>query len=175
MRLLESGAFLTVLFCAWSAEVPRPSPPFTIVRKGAPNIELKQYRGKVVALAFIFTTCPHCQNLTRSWNALAREFAGKDVQFLECAFNADAEATLPEFLALFQPPYPVGWSYQAPVRSYLNVGMMDGHFMVPHLVFLDRGGVIRLEVNAQDDFLKDTDGNVRRELQRLLGMAGAEN
>ena len=161
---LAAAWLLAMVFNAWGAEVARPSPPFTILRKGAPNIELKQHRGKVVALAFISTTCQHCQNLTGSLNALAREFTGRSVQFLECAFNDDAEATLPDFLARFQPPYPVGWSYQAPVRAYLNIGLMDGHFMVPHMVFLDRGGVIRLDVDAQDDFFKDTDANIRAEL-----------
>jgi thiol-disulfide isomerase/thioredoxin len=174
MRIWKTGGawraalWLTVAFCVWGAEVPRPSPPFTILRKGAPNIELRQYRGKVVALAFIATTCPHCQNLTRTLNALAREFAGRNAQFLECAFNDDAEATMPSFLELFQPPYPVGWSYQAPVRTYLKVGLTDGHFMVPHMVFLDAAGVIRLDVSAQDDFFKDSDASIRAALNRLL-------
>jgi thiol-disulfide isomerase/thioredoxin len=136
---------------------------------------LKQYRGKVVALAFIATTCPHCQNLTRSLNALAREFAGKEVQFLECAFNDDAEGALPMFVARFRPAYPVGWSNQVEVRTYLNVGLMDGHFMVPHMVFLDPKGVIRLDVGAQDDsFFRDTDANIRAELNKLLSPAVAK-
>jgi thiol-disulfide isomerase/thioredoxin len=159
---------LALALAAWGGEVPRPSPPFTILRKGAPNIELRQYRGKVVALAFIQTTCPHCQNLTRSLNALAREFAGKPVQFLECAFNDDAQATLLDFLALFKPPYPVGWSYQGPVRAYLQISLLDGHFMVPHMVFLDPGGVIRLEASAQDAFFRDADASIRGELNLLL-------
>jgi thiol-disulfide isomerase/thioredoxin len=176
MRLPTTIALLlTVVCCARGAEVARPSPPFTILRKGAPNIELKQYRGKVVALAFIATTCPHCQNLTLSLNALAREFAGKEVQFLECAFNDDAEGALPMFVARFRPAYPVGWSNQVEVRTYLNVGLMDGHFMVPHMVFLDPKGVIRLDVGAQDDsFFRDTDANIRAELNKLLSPAVAK-
>jgi thiol-disulfide isomerase/thioredoxin len=171
---LKAALWLAMALCAWSAEVPRAAPPFTILRKGAPNIELRQFRGKVVALAFIHTTCPHCQNLTRSLNALAREFAGRNAQFLECAFNDDAQATMPDFLALFNPPYPVGWSYQGPVREFLKVGLMDGHFMVPHMVFLDAGGVIRLDVRAQDDFFRDTDANIRAALNRLLAPAASK-
>jgi thiol-disulfide isomerase/thioredoxin len=167
MRFLPIGVLGMALFAVRGAEVPRPSPPLTILRKGAPNIELKQYRGKVVALAFIHTTCPHCQALTRSFNALALEFAGKDAQFLECAFNDDAEATMPGFLALLQPPYPVGWSYRAPVLAYLKVSPLDA-LMVPHLVFLDRAGVIRREVGGQDAFFQDIDTNLRAELNRLL-------
>lgn len=172
MRLLKlAGCVCTALMLAmpaWCGETPRPSPDFTILRKGAPNVELKQYRGKVVALAFIYTTCPHCQNLTRSLNALSREFAAKDVQFLECAFNADAEATMPDFMAILKPPYPVGWSFQGPVRSYLKVDLMDPHFMVPHLVFLDRAGVIQREVGGLDEFFKDMDANIRAEINKLL-------
>lgn len=165
---MRAALALALALAAWGGEAPRPSPPFTILRKGAPNIELRQYRGKVVALAFIHTTCPHCQRLTLSLNALAPEFSGKPVQFLECAFNDDAQATLPDFLALFKPPYPVGWSYQGPVRAYLQIGLLDGHFMVPHMVFLDPGGVIRLEARAQDGFFRDTDASIRAELNLLL-------
>lgn len=160
--------WLTAAVCAWGGEAPRPAPPFTILRKDAPNIELRQYRGKVVALAFIATTCPHCQQLTRGMSALAREYAGRNAQFLECAFNDDAQATLPDFLALFRPPFPVGWSYQGPVRAFLKIGLTDGHFMVPHMVFVDAGGTIRAEVRAQDDFFNDADANIRAALNRLL-------
>jgi len=169
-----AALWLTAASGVWGAEVPRPAPPFTILRKDAPNIELRQYRGKVVALAFIATTCPHCQNLTRSLNALAREFAGRNAQFLECAFNDDAPATMPDFLAQFRPAYPVGWSYQGPVRAFLKIDLMDGHFMVPHMVFLDPGGMIELDVRAQDDFFKDTDANIRAALNRLLAPAASK-
>ena len=170
---LRAALGLMLAVCAFAGEVPRPSPPFTILRKDAPNIELRQYRGKVVAVAFIATTCPHCQNLTRSLNSLAAEFAGKGVQFLECAFNDDAQATLPDFLALLKPPFPVGWSFQAPVRQYLQISMMDGHFRVPHMVFLDSGGTIRKDVRAEDDFFRDADGSIRAELKLLLSPPAA--
>jgi len=169
-RLL-AALCLALAWCASAAQAPRPSPPFTILRKGAPNIELAQYRGKVVALAFISTTCPHCQKLTLSLNALAPEFAARPVQFLECAFNDDAQATLPEFLGLFRPPYPVGWSFRGPVHAYLKIDLLDPHFMVPHMVFLDPGGTIRLDVAAQDGFFKDADASIRAEVNRLLAPA----
>src|SRR5436309_13614178 len=73
-----------------AAEVPRPSPAFTIQRVGEAPIALKQYQGKIVVLAFIFTTCQHCQHLTQMVAPMAREYAPKGVQFLECAFNVEA-------------------------------------------------------------------------------------
>jgi hypothetical protein len=68
----------------------------------------------------------------------------------------------------------VGWSYQGPVRAFLKIGLMDGHFMVPHMVFLDSGGTIQLDLSAQDDFFKETDANIRAALNRLLAPAASK-
>ena len=72
-RRLLLGA--VIAFAALAADTARPSPPFTILRPGAAPIQLSQYRGKVVALAFIQTTCSHCQQLTTILNLLAKEYA----------------------------------------------------------------------------------------------------
>jgi hypothetical protein len=39
---------------------------------------------------------------------------------------------------------------------------------VPHMVFIDRRGVIRAEYPGEDPFFKDAAKNVRAELDRLL-------
>ena len=41
---------------ALAADIPRPSPNLAISLPGGQQIHLEQYRGKVVALAFISTT-----------------------------------------------------------------------------------------------------------------------
>jgi protein SCO1/2 len=41
--------------------LPRKSPEFTITEAPGKASLLSSYRGKVVVLGFIFTTCPHCQ------------------------------------------------------------------------------------------------------------------
>jgi cytochrome oxidase Cu insertion factor (SCO1/SenC/PrrC family) len=167
--LIFAAPFAMALLAPLNAgDTPRPSPPFTFQRKGAPAIDLKQYRGKVVALAFIHTTCPHCQQLTMSLSGFAKEFAGKDVQLLVCAFNDDAEATMPQFLSAYNPPFPVGWSYRGPVLRYLNISSLDATFMVPHMVFLDRSGIIQKDVRAQDEFFRNPDANIRAEINQLL-------
>ena len=113
--------FLIAAFtwAAPAADTARPSPPFTIQRTGAPPLQLSQYRGKVVALAFIYTSCSHCQQLTTELNLIARDYASRSVQFLECAFNDDAVAAMPEFLKRFTPPFPVDSATNAAVMAYL--------------------------------------------------------
>jgi thiol-disulfide isomerase/thioredoxin len=154
---------------AMAAEPPRPSPPLTIERPGAPAVHLSQYRGKVVALAFIFTTCSHCQDLTRLLGPLSREYALRGVQVLECAFNDDAQPNMAAFLQQFQPPFPVGWTSRAAAMAYLQRSILDTKpLYVPHMVFLDRRGIIRADYPGESDFFKDPATNIRAELEKLL-------
>src|ERR1019366_2411463 len=108
-----------------AADTARPSPPFTIQRTGAPPLRLSQYRGKVVALAFIYTSCSHCQQLTTELNLIARDYASPGVQFLECASTGDAVPAMPEFLQRFPPPFPVGLATNAAVMAYLQHTVID--------------------------------------------------
>ena len=152
-----------------AADVPRPSPAFTFQRIGAPDIRLSQYRGKVVALAFILTTCPHCQQLTTELKLVARDYPTRDVQFLECAFHGDALAALPEFLDRFQAPFPIGYNTQIAVMAYLRYSPVDPRpLYAPHMLFLDRAGVIRAEYPGQSDFFRDPNANIRTQLDKLL-------
>ncbi|MGA2267684.1 MAG: TlpA disulfide reductase family protein [Bryobacteraceae bacterium] len=152
-----------------AAEAPRPSPPLTIQRLAAPALELSQYRGKVVALAFIDTNCIHCQELTRLLAPLAREYALRGVQVLECAFNDDANKAMAGFLTQFQPPFPVGWTNRAAVMSYLQRTILDtSPLYVPRMVFLDRRGIIQADFPGESSFFKEPATNIRAELEKLL-------
>jgi len=77
-----------VLLCAALAatflcgEVPRPAPDFSIVIPGGKPMLLRALRGKVVLLAFISTTCPHCQHLTQELAGIQRDYAPKGVQII---------------------------------------------------------------------------------------------
>ena len=135
-------------------------------------MELSQFHGKVVALAFIYTTCSHCQQLTVELNHIAPDYAGRGVQFLECAVNDDAVPTMPEFLKRFSPAFPVGYSTMVAVRSYLQYSSVDRRpLYVPHLVFLDRTGVIRADYPGEDAFFQNANANIRAQLDKMLKVA----
>jgi thiol-disulfide isomerase/thioredoxin len=146
---------------------PRRSPPFSILRPDAQPLTLASFRGKVVALVFISTTCPHCQEFTGKLVPIAKEYAPRGVQFLECAVNEGAKAAVPGFVQQFQPPFPVGFNTQAAVDEYLRRSILFT-FYVPHVVFLDRNGMIVGDFEGESDFMKDAAANTRKELDRLL-------
>jgi len=163
-----------LLFCAAigsAATAPRQSPPFSILRPGLPPLSLDSYRGKVVALVFISTTCPHCQDFTRQLVPMAKDYTPRGVQFLECAVDPGAQVAVPGFIQQFQPPFPVGYNNQAAVDAYVQRSIIDTRpFYVPHLVFLDRNGVIQGDYAGESDFVKNIAENTRAELDRLLSV-----
>lgn len=168
-------ALAVLLTCAAAAPdlaaADRPSPPFSVLRTGgSAPVPLASLRGKVVALAFIDTNCTHCQELTRTVLVpVAGEYGVRGVEVVECAFNDAAQAQVPVFIRNFEPPFTVGWNTRAAVLAFLQISMLDMRpLYVPHMVFIDRRGVIRAEYPGEDPFFKDAAKNVRAELDRLL-------
>jgi hypothetical protein len=152
-----------------AADAPRPALPLSIERLNAPPVTIAQYRGKVVALTFILTSCSHCQDLTKILDRLAPEYAPRGVQFVECAVNGNAKAEIKEFLQRFQPPFPVGWANESAARAFLRMPPANERpLYIPHMVFLDRGGMIRNEIPAESDFFNNAEANIRAELEKLL-------
>ena len=159
---------LTATAVAFADDPSIPAPPFTIQRVGAPPTQLSQYKGKIVVLTFIHTTCPHCQMLTKGIAPIARDYAAKGVQFIECAFNDGADGLVEAFSQTFQPGFPVGYSNQTAVRAFLQYSKMDKVFYVPHMVLIDAKGVIHGDFPGESDFMKNPEASLRLELDKLL-------
>jgi len=169
MRTALAAMLGVAAFTAAAQPAPKPSPALTINRAGSPAIQLSQYRGKIVLLAFIHTTCPHCQELTRELIPIAREYEKRGVQVVECAFNVNADQLVPAFVQEFQPPFPVGWTDNNTVMGYLGRSILDTTpFFVPHLVFLDRRGTIQGDFAGESEFMRTLDASIRAELGKLL-------
>ena len=132
------------------------------------RMTLANYRGKVVLLAFIFTTCSHCQHTVGIMSEVQKEYASRGFQALGSAFNETAAQLLPAFLAQFHPNFPVGYSARATVLEFLQIPS-NMPLSVPVLVFIDKKGIIRSEHMGSDDpFFKDQEKSMRAELEALL-------
>jgi hypothetical protein len=158
---------------AGAAVVPRKAADLQIQMNGAKPIELSQYRGRPVVLAFILTTCSHCQYTTGLLVKLQTEFVSKGLQVIECAVNEGAAAEVPGFVKRFQTNFPVGYTTdQMGVLSFLQ----HPSAAVPHmpmLAFIDRHGVIRDQYQGIDALLSDDakqEANLRTEIEKLLAI-----
>lgn len=164
--LLLTG-LLTALTAA-AASVPRPSPELTLQRGGARPLQLSQFRGKIVALAFSYTTCVHCQVLTRTLKVIQKEYAARNVQVVECAWEEGADVNYPMFLKAFEPNFPTGYSTAAAVKSYLQWNdETDGILMIPYMIFIDARGIIQGDFSGKDGFFRESDKRIRAELDKM--------
>jgi len=92
------------------------APPFALTSQDGKTVALADLRGKVVALAFIYTGCPDiCPMLTQKMvdvqDALGAEFGAK-VAFV--SISLDPEGDTPEVLkdyAQFWGAKPEGWTF----------------------------------------------------------------
>src|SRR5580704_6562213 len=74
-----------------AAEIPRPAPDLTIPLPDGKQIKVSDYRGKVLCLTFILTTCPHCQKTTQLLNGMYKDLAPKGFDVAEAAVNQNPD------------------------------------------------------------------------------------
>jgi thiol-disulfide isomerase/thioredoxin len=114
---------------------------------------LSDYSGKTCIIAFILTTCPHCQFTTGALNHIAKEYAGKDIQILATAVEPMSSLNIPDFKKQFSPAFPVGYNDQSYVAKFLGYPPNEPMFF-PQVVFVDRNGIIRAHFNGDDPLME---------------------
>ena len=128
---------------AAAMNTPQQAPPLAFrLADQKTTIDLTNYRGKVVVLEFLLTTCPHCQRCSSIMQKLYKEFGEKDVQMLGCAVNDMSHMLIAEYSQKLSLTYPVGYGSREMSHQFLQHPFMKTMYM-PQLVIIDRKGVIR--------------------------------
>ena len=120
----------------------RHSPEFVIHLANGKEMLLSSLRGQAVALMFVHTTCPICQQASQVFTKLYYEYGPRGFQPIDVAFNANANLYVPEFVKNFDIRYPVGFSSTEEVAEYLNFPAGE-RFTIPQIVWIDSSGYIR--------------------------------
>jgi hypothetical protein len=147
-----------------------PEVAFTVPGEGQKL--LSQYRGKVIALEFIFTTCPHCQAASRVMSRMQNEFGPRGFQALDIAFNDNADLLVGNFAKEFQTTFPVGWTTRDQVLSFMGISAVD-RFVVPQLVLIDREGLIHYQTPPLGDEESYKEDVIRKRVEMLLEQAAS--
>jgi len=141
-----------VMACTFAlrAEIPpapRPAPEFTIRYADGNQVPLSSFKGKVVALTFIFTTCVHCQHASQAFSKLYTEYGPRGFQPVGVAINEMANLFVDDFMKNYGINYKVGFSPLDPVLQFLGISPME-RYVVPQIVWIDRKGIIRSQTSA---------------------------
>lgn len=154
-----------------AATLPRKAPEFAVTLPDGKQVLLSSLKGKGVALAFILTTCSHCQAYTRLLSKVQTDFGSKGLQVIECALDDNAKALVPGFIRAYQPPFPVGYCGNTPARDFLEKPTADILHM-PAVAFIDKDGLIVAQFEAGGPFIEMTpEENLRKGVEALLSGA----
>ena len=159
---------------AADAAVPRKAPELAFTVPGQGPKLLSQYRGKVVALEFIFTTCPHCQAASKLMTKLQQEYGPRGFQVIDVAVNDNADLLVENFERNSRSVSRLAWTPKARwSRSWVSPRRLR---CVPQLVLIDRKGDIHYQTPAQEnedwDKLMKED-NIRQHVEELSGRAAS--
>ena len=162
-------ALATSIFAApgFGAQIPRKAPEFVFKMADGSQQLLSMYKGKAIVLAFMYTTCQHCQKTAQILTQIQKEYEAKGVQMLGAVFDQGAEQRVVEFRKGLGLNFPVGLSDTRTVLEYLQFPISDPYF-VPILVFIDKRGMIRSQYIGDEKFLSHQEVNIRAEIDKFL-------
>lgn len=158
----------------------RKAPELAFNLPGQGQKLLSQYRGKVVAVEFILTTCPHCQAASKVMTKFQEEYGPRGLETFDLAINgldenrtpADADALVDTFRRNFQVGFPVGWIARDQMMSFMGFSMAE-RMVVPQLALIDRKGYIHYQTPAGDseEWTKlMAEDAIRQHIEELLAL-----
>jgi thiol-disulfide isomerase/thioredoxin len=186
--LVSVTAVTLASLCLFAAgtEGLRKAPELAFTIPGEGQKLLSQYRGKVVALEFILTTCPHCQAASHVMTQFQQEYGPRGFQALDVAINAlddgrteaQAAQVVQAFAQNFQVGFPVGYISRDQMMAFMGFSMAE-RMVVPQLVMIDRKGYIHYQTPASDadgTWGKLMDENaIRQHIEELLATGNSSS
>jgi len=134
---------LTTLLCATAfvaAAADRRAPGFSLVDSKGIEHDLADYRGKLVLLEFIQTTCPHCATVAENLQKAQEKYGGK-IAVLAVVNHPDDPNTVQQFIAGHKITYPILFDSGQMAYSYV----LSGNLQYPRMFMIDAGGTIRMD------------------------------
>jgi len=168
MRFLLAFLASALMLFASGELSGRRAPGFSLPDAHGQQHDLQDYRGKIVLIDIIQTTCPHCQKLAEVLEAVAAKYNGR-VAVLTFAIPRDTPATVAQFVAEHKVTTPIVFDCGQATASYLKVTPQNPTVNVPHLFLIDGQGMIRNDFTYGFDTKTIFEGDgLNIEIDRLL-------
>jgi peroxiredoxin len=137
-RALPAVALLFFGASLFAADFSRRAPGFSLPDVKTEQHDLADYRGKVVILEFMQTTCPHCAAFTEILAQVQQKY-GDRVAILSVVNPPDDQPKVRPFIAAHKITWPVVFDCGQVAYSYLRSPSFD----IPHVYLIDANGGIR--------------------------------
>ena len=146
----------------------RRAPGFCLMDTNGQWQDLADYRGKIVLVEFMQTTCPHCSAFSVVLNGLKAKYGEKLAILAVANPPVDSPQTLAQFVKAHQLTYPLLLDQGQAAYSYVRTPSID----LPTVYLIDANGMIRgswVDNALTKDIFEG--GGLPREIDKLL--AGA--
>jgi peroxiredoxin len=142
---------LCVSLCFGSGELSnRRAPGFSLPDAAYSHFyDLQDYRGKVVLIDIMQTTCPHCQLLSTTLEAIKAKY-GDRIQIISVVLPPDNADSIRKYAMTHKTTVPIVCDMGQMTISYFNAKPGQGHIEVPHLFLIDKLGIIRNDWEYSD-------------------------
>lgn len=170
MKFIAAIVALTLIFSTAgvsSGPIPRKAPELSFTDPSGKAISLSSFKGKVVAVEFLFIGSLHCVRVAQTLNKLNEELGSRGFQAVGVAFSAphsDADpASVDQFVQAYRMAFPVGYTNKEDVDRFLSRSKEDV-LNIPQVVIIDRSGMIRAQSGNRPGDPKLEDGDSLRTL-----------
>jgi thiol-disulfide isomerase/thioredoxin len=144
MRRLSCSILIFAATLAASGELSnRRAPSFTLPSPDYSHFyDSLDYRGKVLVIDIMNTTCPHCQLLSTTLEKVAEKYKDK-VAVLTVVLPPDNAGTVQQYKSVNHVTVPFACDMGQMTISYLQAKPGTRQIDVPHLFIIDKQGMIR--------------------------------
>jgi thiol-disulfide isomerase/thioredoxin len=161
---------LITLVCAaalFAADAPHRAPGFCLIDATGQWRDLYDYRGKVVLLEFMQTTCGHCAAFAPKLKEFQQKYGAK-LQIISVAVPQDNPSTITQYVNGHGITYPVLFDMGQVAASYVRVPSLN----FPTIYLIDGNGMIQSHYEY-GPLTKDVfEGNgLQPEIDKLVGAA----
>jgi cytochrome oxidase Cu insertion factor (SCO1/SenC/PrrC family) len=189
--LATLAAFFTLCASAFAiGPVPRPAASLDFVDANGKHFNLSSYKGKVVVIQFLLTTCPHCQAMSSQvLTKLQNELGPRGFQAVGVAYNAaekpngqSANDAVRDYASKYAANYPVGYISTDDAQNKTAILSFMGYSVVevprlgfPQVVVVDKKGVIRAQSETQGTADLQQEASLKARVESLLNESGTSS
>ncbi|MCC6537972.1 MAG: TlpA family protein disulfide reductase [Bryobacterales bacterium] len=149
MRFLSAAVGALALFCA-SARLDaagelsnRRAPGFSLPDSNINYHDLADYRGKIVLLDLIKTSCPVCNSSHKILETVRQKYPDKVTILTIVPAMEDNAGTVLQFVKANSVKTPMLFDCGQVMASYLKLTPKKSNIGLPHLFLIDANGMIR--------------------------------
>jgi peroxiredoxin len=128
----------------------RRAPGFSLADSKFRQHDPQDYRGKILLVDIMLTTCPTCSQLADTLVQVKKKY-GEKVAIISVVTLPDTFAAADQFAAQHGVTWPIVFDSGQVIASYMEVTPANPQVHFPHLFVIDGQGMIRNDYEATDD------------------------